>query len=54
MVSLLRERSYQEIRSAVAKCSLLPPGFLAIDSAMTGFSDVWAEAGRVEHVVPPT
>jgi hypothetical protein len=32
MVSLLKERSYQEIRPAMAKCSLIPPGFLAIDS----------------------
>jgi hypothetical protein len=31
MVSLLRERFYQEIRPAMAKCSLTPPGFLAIE-----------------------
>src|SRR5215831_8502871 len=37
MVSLLRGRSYQEIRSSVAKCSLSPPGFLAIDSENRGF-----------------
>jgi hypothetical protein len=32
MVKLLEEGSYQELRPRMAKCSLIPPGFFAIDS----------------------
>src|SRR5262244_1675896 len=35
MVKLLEEGSYQELRPRMAKCSLIPPGFLAIDSFFT-------------------
>jgi hypothetical protein len=40
MVRLLEEGSYQELRPMMAKCSLNPPGFLAIDSISALFRSV--------------
>src|SRR5262249_49889792 len=47
MVKLLEEGSYQELRPRMAKCSLIPPGFLAIDSDLAEITDT--SARRIEH-----
>src|SRR3954454_25249566 len=48
MAKLLEEGSYQEVRPRVAKCSLIWPDFLAIDSKTPGVSGI-IEAGTRPH-----
>src|SRR5271156_5087063 len=50
-VLLLRERSYQEIRPTMAKCSLTPPGFFAIDSKLRRIRRLVRDVGPDEVVV---
>ena len=40
-MSLLKEGFYQVLRPKMAKCSLIPPGFLAIDSKIQRFFEPW-------------
>src|SRR3954453_21575286 len=46
VVKLLEERSYQEIRPLMAKCSLIPPGFLTIDSKVGPISNGFHQSRR--------
>ncbi len=41
-MSLLKEGFYQVLRPKMAKCSLIPPGFLAIDSRIPWFFWIYA------------